>query len=70
MEIERSYQANLDRYRKMFDQVEDGLAEIDLKGNITFVNNGVAKIWEGSVELETGLNYRSCLDIELKPRRG
>jgi PAS domain S-box-containing protein len=64
MEVERAYRSSLRRYRKMFEQIEDGLAEVDLKGNITFLNNGGAKILGSSVEAGTGLNYRDYLDRE------
>lgn len=63
-EMEKSQQDSLEKYIKIFNEVEDGVAELDLKGNITFVNNGAAKIWGGSVERGTGLNYRSYLDEE------
>jgi PAS domain S-box-containing protein len=46
----------------MFDEVIDGLAEIDLKGNITFANQGAARIWGGSVETGIGMNFRSYMD--------
>ena len=63
-EIEKSQRDSLEKYRKIFDEVEDGVAELDLKGNITFVNNGAARIWGGTVERGTGLNYRSYVDEE------
>ncbi len=64
MEVERAYRASLHRYRKFFEQIEDGLAEVDLRGNITFYNQGAVKVWAGSPETETGLNYRQYLDEE------
>lgn len=64
MEVERTYRASLHRYRKIFEQIEDGLAEVDLKGNITFLNFGAAKIFADAVELKPGMNYRSYLDEE------
>ena len=63
-EMEESQRDYLEKYRKIFDEVEDGVAELDLKGNITFVNNGAARIWGGTVERGTGLNYRSYVDEE------
>jgi PAS domain S-box-containing protein len=63
-EIEKSQRDSLEKYRKIFNEVEDGVAELDLKGNITFVNNGAARIWGGTVERGTGLNYRSYVDEE------
>ena len=63
-EIEKSQRDSLEKYRKIFDEVEDGVAELNLKGNITFVNNGAARIWGGTVERGTGLNYRSYVDEE------
>jgi len=63
-EIEKSQRDSLEKYRKIFNEVEDGVVEVDLKGNITFSNNGAARIWASTVERETGLNYRSYVDEE------
>jgi two-component system response regulator HydG len=64
MEVERAYRASLHRYRKIFEQIEDGLAEVDLKGNITFLNFAAKKILAEAVDLKPGMNYRSYLDEE------
>lgn len=63
-ELEKSQRDSLEKYRKIFDEVEDGVAEVDLKGNITFTNNGAARIWASTVEKRIGLNYRSYVDEE------
>lgn len=63
-ELEKSQRDSLEKYRKIFDEVEDGVAEVDLKGNITFANNGAARIWASTVEKRIGLNYRSYVDEE------
>jgi two-component system response regulator HydG len=60
-EIEKSQRDSLEKYRKIFNEVEDGVAEVDLKGNITFANDGAARIWGRALD---GSNYRSYVDEE------
>jgi len=75
MEVERGYRDSLERYRKMFDEVVDGLAEIDLKGNVILANQGAVRIWVGNAEIDdremktltvggTGKNFRSYMEAE------
>ncbi|HDS05544.1 MAG TPA: PAS domain S-box protein, partial [Deltaproteobacteria bacterium] len=53
---------SLDKYQLLFDDVEDVLAEVDLWGNITFVNNSIVKIWGASQEETIGMNYKRYVD--------
>ncbi|MBN1662122.1 MAG: sigma 54-interacting transcriptional regulator [Deltaproteobacteria bacterium] len=75
MEVERGYRDSLERYRKMFDEVVDGLAEVDLKGNVILANQGAVRIWAGNLDVGniaadffsssvTGRNFRSYMDPE------
>ncbi|MBN1381253.1 MAG: sigma 54-interacting transcriptional regulator [Deltaproteobacteria bacterium] len=64
MNVERAYRNSLERYRMIFDEVADGLAEIDLRGNIILANQGAAKIWGGRAEKAIGVNFRSYMDAE------
>jgi two-component system response regulator HydG len=58
---EKTLRDSLEKYSKIFNEVEDGVAEVDLKGNITLVNNGAARIWGRTLG---GSNYRSYVDEE------
>lgn len=51
----------IEKYRRIINEVEDGYAEVDLKGTITFSNEGAAKTWGLQMK---GLNYRSYVDEE------
>ncbi len=42
-EREKSLQDSLKKYQRMVNEVEDGVVEADLKGNITFVNKAVCR---------------------------
>lgn len=53
-----------EKYRTIIDNMEDGYAEMDLKGNIRFVNDALCKI-DGYPDNElTKLNYRHLMDKE------
>lgn len=73
MNIELAHRESLQRYREMFNEVLDGLAEVDLKGNVTLANTGAVRIWAGSAEIGKageeflsgsgmGKNFRSYMD--------
>jgi len=52
--------------QSIIDQIEDGVSEVDLKGNATFASKANRKIWgndEDGVEA-IGINYRSFMDEE------
>ncbi|MBI5895916.1 MAG: sigma 54-interacting transcriptional regulator [Desulfobacterales bacterium] len=50
------------KYRTMINEVEDAVAEVDLRGNITFTNVSICKAWRASSEEAVGLNYRYYVD--------
>jgi PAS domain S-box-containing protein len=56
-------QASLCKFKAIFDEIEDVLAEVDLEGNVRSVNNNAhLKIWGISEKEAIGLNYRSYLN--------
>ncbi len=55
---------SLSLYEKLFDEVEDAISEIDLKGNITFVNKPASRIWGITEGRTIGLNYKTWADPE------
>ena len=61
-EIEKSLRDSLEKYQTIINEVEDGVAEVDLKGNVTFTNNGASRIWGHTMEEGPGRNYRSYVD--------
>jgi PAS domain S-box-containing protein len=53
-----------EKYRNIIQSIEDGYAELDLKGNFLFVNNALCKI-DGYPKNELmKLNYRDIMDEE------
>lgn len=52
------------RYRDILGNIEDGLYEVDLKGNFTFLNDSMARIFGYPREELMGLNDRQYLDPE------
>lgn len=50
------------KYITLLDEVEDPIAEVDLKGNITYCNNAACRIWGVSKEQSIGLSYKSWTD--------
>ena len=63
--IEKSLRDSLERYQTIVNEVQDTVAEVDLKGNITFANKAVCNNRGYSREEELiGLNYRSYMDEE------
>jgi two-component system response regulator HydG len=63
-EIENS----MEKYKKIVDEVEDSVAEVDLKGNVTFANDAACRIF-GHTQAETaGRNYRDFVDEETADR--
>ena len=62
--MEKSLQDSLEKYQTIIDEIEDGVAEVDLKGIITFTNNCASRIWGHTVEEGPGRSYRSYVDDE------
>jgi PAS domain S-box-containing protein len=52
-------------YRTILESIEDGYYEVDLKGNMTFFNDPVAKMLGYSREELVGMNNRQFMDPEV-----
>jgi PAS domain S-box-containing protein len=50
--------AELERYRDFVESIEDGCFEVDLNGNLTFINQGMCRIHGRPFEKLLGMNYR------------
>jgi two-component system response regulator HydG len=61
---EKSLHDSLEKYQTIINEIEDGVAEVDLKGVITFTNNCASRIWGHTVEEGPGRSYRSYVDEE------
>ena len=61
-EKEKSLHDSLEKYQTIINEIEDGVAEVDLKGIITFTNNCASRIWGHTVEEGPGRSYRSYVD--------
>ena len=53
----RDLRRNEERYRTILDTMEEGFSELDLAGNLTFVNDAEAKMLGYSKEEIIGINY-------------
>jgi PAS domain S-box-containing protein len=53
-----------EKYRTIIESIEDGYAELDLKGNFLFVNNALCKIDGYPKDELMKLNYRDIMDDE------
>ncbi|MEE9911512.1 MAG: PAS domain-containing protein, partial [Deltaproteobacteria bacterium] len=51
-------QDSLERYETILDDVDVHLSEIDLRGNITFINDAGCRMWKLPREELMGMNYR------------
>ena len=60
---EKSLQESLEKYQTILSEMEEGVGEVDLKGNITFANR-CHKIWGHTRGEDLGVNYRSYMDEE------
>jgi two-component system response regulator HydG len=63
-EMENSFQESLEKYQTVINEIEDAVAEVDLHGNVTFVNSAGCRIYGASLEESIGRNYRSWVDEE------
>ena len=59
---EKPLQESFEKYQTILSQMEEGVGEVDLKGNITFANRDEYKIWGHSRGELIGVNYRSYMD--------
>ena len=59
---QKSLRESEEKYRTILEKMEEGLFELDLKGNITFVNDAECRKLGYSREELTGMNYRQLQD--------
>jgi PAS domain S-box-containing protein len=59
---------SLERYETILNDVDVQLGEMDLQGNLTFINDAGCRIWGLDREELLGLNYRSCMNPETSGR--
>jgi PAS domain S-box-containing protein len=63
--IEESLRDFPERYQTVVNEVEDGVAEVDLNGTLTYIDKVVCRNWGYSRQEELiGINYRSYMDEE------
>lgn len=55
---------SLKNYEILLNDIQDGVGETDLKGNMTFINDAGCRIWGYSREEIIGTNYRSYVDAQ------
>ncbi|MCX7982717.1 MAG: sigma 54-interacting transcriptional regulator [Syntrophales bacterium] len=58
----RELKQSLERYETILNDVEVQVAEMDLQGNLTFINDAGLKIWNLPRERLLGVNYKSYVD--------
>ena len=56
--IEEALRRSEERYRTILDEMEEGYYELDLAGNLTFVNDAVCRLLGYSQDELIGMNYR------------
>jgi PAS domain S-box-containing protein len=57
-----------EKYRTILESIEDGYYEADLKGNFTFFNSALARIWGYPKEELMGMNSRAYTEPETARR--
>jgi len=61
---QKSLKESEEKYRSILEEMEEGLFELDLKGNLTFVNDAECRILGYKREELIGMNYRQFQDEE------
>jgi len=59
---EQSVEQQQERYRMLIEDVADGFYEVDLRGNFTFFNDALARIFGYPRQALIGHNYREFMD--------
>ena len=59
-------EASLDKYRTIINEIEDGVGETDLEGNLLFINDAGCRLRGYAREEIIGSNYRSYYDVDEK----
>jgi len=57
-----------EKYRNILATIEEGYYETDLRGNFTFFNDSMCRMWGYSPDELTGMNYGKYLDEENKEK--
>jgi len=62
-EMEKTLRQSLEKYQTIINEIGDGVAEVDLRGNLTFNNDTSFRIWGTSrEEARGGRHYLSYMD--------
>jgi diguanylate cyclase (GGDEF)-like protein/PAS domain S-box-containing protein len=61
---EEALQESEERYRTILESIEDGYYEVDLEGNLTFLNDSMSRISATPKEQLIGMNTRQYTDQE------
>jgi PAS domain S-box-containing protein len=61
---EESLRQSEERYRNILESIDEGIYEVDLAGNFTFLNNSMARIFGHPKEELLGMNNRQYTDQE------
>lgn len=59
---ENALRQSEEKYRTILEDIEDGYYETDLRGNFTFFNSALCRIWRYPPEELMGMNYRQYTD--------
>ncbi|HDQ03137.1 MAG TPA: PAS domain S-box protein [Deltaproteobacteria bacterium] len=62
--MEETIRQSEERYRTIIDEVDEWYFEIDLAGNVVFINDAVVRSTGLTLERLIGLNYKSFIDNE------
>jgi diguanylate cyclase (GGDEF)-like protein/PAS domain S-box-containing protein len=62
--MEKEIVQSEEKYRNILESIEEGYFEVDLAGNLTFVNDSMCRIWGYPKEEMIGLNNRQYTDEE------
>ena len=64
IQIQNDLKESEERYRTIIETIEDGYYEVDLKGNFTFFNEALVRIFEYPRHELMGMNNRQYTDAE------
>jgi len=63
-QAEEALRQSEEKYRTILESIEEGYFEVDVAGNLTFVNDSMCRIWGYPKEQMIGLNNRQYTDEE------
>jgi PAS domain S-box-containing protein len=64
MDTKQTSDESIRHYQTIINEIEDGVGETDLKGNLTFINDAGCRLWGYTREEILGSNYRTYIDPE------